>query len=58
MMPLVRFPLVSLLPPNGELKALCSERRSAVVKDLVDEALNLQVNPAALATFTGAQICV
>ena len=43
-MPLVRFPLVpTLLPPSTPLKAL--EKRSEVVKELIEEAIGLQLEP-------------
>ena len=50
-MPLVRFPLVSLLRPSAALKAL--QQQNAVVAQLIKEALALQVKPTtAVATFT------
>lgn len=49
-MPLVRFPLVSLLRPSAALKRL--QQGNAVVAQLIKEALALQVKPAsAVATF-------
>ena len=49
-MPLVRFPLVSLLRPSAALKRL--QQGNAVVAELIKEALALQVKPvSAVATF-------
>ena len=53
-MPLVRFPLVSLLPPSPALKDL--KERNQVVAALMKEALKLQLQPeAAHAIFTPAK---
>ena len=52
-MPLVRFPLVSMLSPSDELKAL--KQRSAVVAALVKEALELQLTPNEVQAFTPAK---
>ena len=52
-MPLVRFPLVSMLSPSDELKAL--KQRSAVVAELVREALELQLTPGEVEAFTPAK---
>ena len=53
-MPLVRFPLVSLLPPSPALSEL--KGRNQVVAALMKEALKLQMQPeAAHASFTPAK---
>jgi len=54
-MPLVRFPLVPLLPPSAALKAL--QQRNSVVAELIKEALTLQVKPSVpnIACFTPAK---
>ena len=52
-MPLVRFPLVSMLSPSDELKAL--KQRSDVVAALVKEALELQLTPNEVQAFTPAK---
>ena len=49
-MPLVRWPLVSLVQLKAPLKALM--KRCPVVKELVEEAIGLQMKPGAEHSFT------
>ena len=49
-MPLVRWPLVSLVQFKAPLKALV--KRCAVVKELVEEAIGLQMRPGSEHNFT------
>ena len=49
-MPLVRWPLVSLVQLRAPLKALM--KRCPVVKELVEEAIGLQMKPGSELSFT------